>query len=638
LSLPEEIKSVSNIRRHISRLSAGLVEYIKPFYDKDRHLFSYTVEDDGSPLKTGGHVTSTATCIFLLKELGKLGKICASEEPLIENLLKAEWTSANLPSFNPYTVGVVLPCLHVLGVDPKHEKIQKGLQELKEAILIGNGGISLTPEYENTESAFLTYWGLESLTKFKEAFEAEDAVKKALSWAQREVYRQITFFKADTILKNVHQLGFAWAICEKFYDEELICRTTSEYVLSLIFENQLASGVWDDYYPLFNFPGAGSAYVYHFELLQAVVWTIAGNPGVLRRYLHNIGKVLNWVDIREIKHKSGVNGWSIMSDLQARFKPISWATIQVLYVLDRLEEHLGTVYRDLVFESMGADTIKTSEKAKPLEDIVDIKFKIDDISYSVKDVVNEYIVKPIASNDASLKRVAPEGVALANIFFGPPGSSKTSLARAISIELGWPILELDPSHFAPRPGAGLEMRIIEVFSLLEEVYDTVILLDEIEELVRERTEEGSTFAERLLTTLMLPRLNRLRDTGRSVVIVATNHIETFDEAARRYGRFDMVLPIGAPEVEGKLGALAKKLGVEFGEVKGWWDNEQDSKRRGTFKNLLFIELGMLVRAMKGEKSAEAFGLALGNIETTIHLKSDKEKEFGDTCKEFTRLP
>jgi SpoVK/Ycf46/Vps4 family AAA+-type ATPase len=79
----------------------------------------------------------------------------------------------------------------------------------------------------------------------------------------------------------------------------------------------------------------------------------------------------------------------------------------------------------------------------------------------------------------------------------------------------------------------------------------VVLLDEFDELVRERDAPNEVLS-RFLTTAMLPKLAALSDRRRLVVLLATNHLESFDTAISRPGRFDMIVPVMPPTLDAKL--------------------------------------------------------------------------------------
>ena len=64
-----------------------------------------------------------------------------------------------------------------------------------------------------------------------------------------------------------------------------------------------------------------------------------------------------------------------------------------------------------------------------------------------------------------------------------------------------------------------------VFRKFEQLRDVVIFIDEVEEFVRNRSEEEDR-ESRLTTTAMLTLIQRLRDLKRCVLIfLATNHVD-----------------------------------------------------------------------------------------------------------------
>ena len=136
------------------------------------------------------------------------------------------------------------------------------------------------------------------------------------------------------------------------------------------------------------------------------------------------------------------------------------------------------------------------------------------------------------------------------IFYGPPGTSKTSLAKEIAGYLSWPLLTVDPSYFVRNGLDGIYGQSDTLFAMLGEAEQIVVLFDEFEEMVRGRG--SSEVLSRFLTTSMLPKLARLRDRRCIVFIVATNYIGNLDAAISRDGRFDMILPVLPPKTQDKL--------------------------------------------------------------------------------------
>ncbi len=159
--------------------------------------------------------------------------------------------------------------------------------------------------------------------------------------------------------------------------------------------------------------------------------------------------------------------------------------------------------------------------------------------------------QPIATNHAR-----------SAILFGPPGTSKTSLIRALADVIEWKYVEIHASHFVAEGLTEVQKTADRIFRQLSELDHAVVLFDEIDELVRERDMEKDAFG-RFLTTSMLPKLAELWEARKILYFVATNHINYFDSAIIRSHRFDALILVSPTSYGAKVDELKRLLSETY---------------------------------------------------------------------------
>jgi len=240
-------------------------------------------------------------------------------------------------------------------------------------------------------------------------------------------------------------------------------------------------------------------------------------------------------------------------------------------------------------------------------------------------------VEPIARTTKKVAegRCLPPETSTA-IFFGPPGTAKTQLAKEISKFLGWPLLTVEPSYVVKHGMDMIQAEANVIFGMLEAAECIVVLLDEFDEMVRDRSSEGTEILSRLMTTAMLPKLSRIHDRRKIVFILATNYIDRFDIAISRLGRFDKVFQVLPPTTAAKLKNFTevdeklKQYGIEIGPL--------DHK----LSALTFLEFNRLAAqiaiATSGQELIELVDHAFQNC-TLQKGSSDSDGSVRDTWQE-----
>ncbi|KAM3690750.1 hypothetical protein ACJW31_09G143600 [Castanea mollissima] len=163
----------------------------------------------------------------------------------------------------------------------------------------------------------------------------------------------------------------------------------------------------------------------------------------------------------------------------------------------------------------------------------------------VKNQLMEAVEWPQKHQDA-FKRIGtrpPTGV----LMFGPPGCSKTLMARAVASEAGLNFLAVKgPELFSKWVGES-EKAVRSLFAKARANAPSIIFFDEIDGLavIRGKESDGISVSDRVMSQLLV-ELDGLHQRVDVTVIAATNRPDKIDPALLRPGRFDRLLYVGPP--------------------------------------------------------------------------------------------
>jgi transitional endoplasmic reticulum ATPase len=138
------------------------------------------------------------------------------------------------------------------------------------------------------------------------------------------------------------------------------------------------------------------------------------------------------------------------------------------------------------------------------------------------------------------------------LLFGPPGTGKTMLAKAVAREAEANFIATKSSDLLSKWYGESERQIARLFQRARQVAPTVIFIDEIDSMAPARGggmgEPAVT--ERVVNTL-LAEMDGLEELRGVVVIAASNRPGLLDPALLRPGRFDELIYVPVPELEGR---------------------------------------------------------------------------------------
>ena len=195
----------------------------------------------------------------------------------------------------------------------------------------------------------------------------------------------------------------------------------------------------------------------------------------------------------------------------------------------------------------------------------------------------------------------PKGVLL----YGPPGTGKTLLAKAVAHETNANFMRVVGSELVQKYiGEGARL-VRELFDLAKKKAPTIIFIDEIDAVGASRTEANTSGDREVQRTLMqlLAGMDGFENRGDVKIIGATNRIDILDRALLRPGRFDRIIEIPLPGVQGRLSilkvhtrALTMDESVDLDEIAAFTEG-----KNGADLKAICMEAGMF--AIRKERTS-----------------------------------
>ncbi|MDR2944397.1 MAG: ATP-binding protein [Methanosarcinales archaeon] len=134
------------------------------------------------------------------------------------------------------------------------------------------------------------------------------------------------------------------------------------------------------------------------------------------------------------------------------------------------------------------------------------------------------------------------------LFVGPPGTGKTSFARALSKKLSIPIVEVHLSMITDQYLGETSKNIDRVFALAKKFDPCIMFIDEFDFIATSRTSNDEHAAIKQAVNTLLKAIDNTSLVEDGVLLIAaTNHTRKLDEAVWR--RFDEIVDFERPTLE-----------------------------------------------------------------------------------------
>ncbi|XP_021775915.1 uncharacterized protein LOC110739751 isoform X1 [Chenopodium quinoa] len=328
-----------------------------------------------------------------------------------------------------------------------------------------------------------------------------------------------------------------------------------------------------------------------------------------------------------------VVGWALSHHLMQSFQAESDAKlvlsiesikygIDVLQAIQNESKSLKKSLKDVVTENdfekrLLADVIPPSDIGVTFDDIGALE--------NVKDTLKELVMLPLQRPELFCKGHLTKpckGILL----FGPPGTGKTMLAKAVATEAGANFINISMSSITSKWFGEGEKYVKAVFSLASKIAPSVVFVDEVDSMLGRRENPGEHEAMRKMKNEFMVNWDGLRtkDTERVLVLAATNRPFDLDEAVIR--RLPRRLMVNLPDAPNRAKIIKVILAkedlspdVDFDAIANMTDGYSGSD----LKNLCVAAAHRPIREiLEKEKKERAAALAESKSLPPLNSSSD----------------
>lgn len=314
---------------------------------------------------------------------------------------------------------------------------------------------------------------------------------------------------------------------------------------------------------------------------------------------------------------------------------------------------------DAAKKAVDADAAKTASAPAPAKEVVpdnefekrirpeiipagEIGVSFQDIGAldNVKEALQELVMLPLRRPDLFSKGglIKPcKGILL----FGPPGTGKTMLAKAVATEAGASFINVSMSTITSKWFGEDEKNVRALFTLAAKVAPTIIFIDEVDSMLGQRSRNGEHEAMRKIKNEFMAHWDGLLSKAgeRVLVLAATNRPFDLDDAIIR--RFERRIMVGLPDKDNReriLRTILEKEAIaddlDFAELANMTEGFSGSD----LKNLCTVAAYRPIRELmkkeqkKTEKKTEEASDTESDKSSSITTSQEGEEEGKEAFK------
>jgi len=247
------------------------------------------------------------------------------------------------------------------------------------------------------------------------------------------------------------------------------------------------------------------------------------------------------------------------ADLEALSREAAMATLRKIF--PRIDFELEEIPYDTLMQlQVCMDDFREALKEVEPSAIREVFTEVPDVKWGdvggledVKRVLKETIEWPLKYND--LFKQAGTSPSKGILLYGPPGSGKTLLAKAVASESEVNFISVKGPELMSKWVGESEKGVREIFKKAKQASPCIIFFDEIDSVVPKRGSDAASHVADRVISQFLTELDGIEELKGIVVLAATNRMDIIDQAMLRAGRFDFHLEIPVPDKDARLEIL-----------------------------------------------------------------------------------